>query len=323
MCGYQSVCREIASSTDSPTLCRFLVLPDGLSTWNLDPTTHQFRLYFLCDTVLDNTNKQPSLPQHKHLSNHPWYNLDRPQEFFQAFGSLTLALLKMVRRGASHYGNQIPPLDTFEILWKLEPEMTSHCITKDTIGSLVDKSISYLQGPPVAKCEVQFFWIMKNAAIKDFLVVPDGSNCLGELYQSSYPLNKQRWTCQQHGYQQLPPGALEALIDFVQGCGGHVDIQQASLSIELCFRHQAEQLYFLIKNTEQRMDISIALGWDLDELLRYLMDAKLYRVKLDGVTHNMHPKGNSEYRTDLIANRISNLEESGFETFLNHPQPQE
>lgn len=107
-----------------------------------------------------------------------------------------------------------------------------------------------------------------------------------------------------------------------------INIQQASLSIELCSRHQAEQLCSLIKNTEQRMDVSIALGWDasrwdLDELLRYLMDAKLYRVKLDGVTHNMHPKGNFEYRTDLIANCISNLEESGSVTFLNHPQPQE
>jgi len=103
---------------------------------------------------------------------------------------------------------------------------------------------------------------MKNAAIKDFIVVPDGSNSLGELYRSSYPLNKQRWTCQHHGYQQLPPGTLEALVDFVQECGGHIDIQQASLSIELCSRHQADQLCTLIKNTEQRMNVSIALSWD-------------------------------------------------------------
>ncbi|KAF9375014.1 hypothetical protein CPB97_011750 [Podila verticillata] len=328
VCEYLSACRDIVSSSDSPTPCRFLVLPANLSSWNdLDPTTHQFRLYFLCDFVLGNS-KQPSIRQHRHFSNHPGYNLDRHQEFFQAFGGLTLTMLKMVRQGASKYQSKIPLLDIFTILWNLDPEVTRNHITKDTIGPLIDKSISYLQALPVLKCEKQYFWSMKNAAIKDFLVVPNGDNSLGGLFRSTIPVNEQRWTCQQHGHQQLLPGTFEALINFVQGCGGYIDFQQASLSIELCSRHQAEQFCILIKNTNQRMGISIKINWnasrrDLDGLLRDIFDTKVQNVKLDGVTHSMHPQGHAKYGSDLITNCISGLKGLGYVTLLNYPRPQE
>ncbi|KAI9232531.1 MAG: hypothetical protein BYD32DRAFT_428169, partial [Podila humilis] len=324
---YENACQDILGSSDSPTPCRFLVLPADLSSWNdSDSTTHQFRLYFLCDTISED-NHQPGLSQRRHLSNHPGYKLDRPQEFFQAFGGLTLTMLKMVRQGASHPRSKIPPLETFEILWNFEPEITSHRITEATIWSLIDKSINYLQALPVAKCAAQYFWSMKSA-IKDFLVVPDGSNSLGGLCRSSNLANEQRWTCQQHGHQWLPPGSLETLINFVQECGGHVDLQRASLSIALCSRHQAEQLCTLIKNTNQRLDVSITLGWDashrdLGDLLQDIVNAKVYSLELDGVTQSMHLKGDNKYRTDLIANCILFLSGLGSVTLLNYPQPQE
>ncbi|KFH63286.1 hypothetical protein MVEG_10696 [Podila verticillata NRRL 6337] len=328
VCEYLSTCRDIVSSSDTPMPCRFLVLPADLNSWNdSDPTTHQFRLYFLCDFV-PGDSKQSSVHQHRHLSNHPGYNLDRPQEFFQAFGGLTLTMLKMVRQGVSKYQSKIPPLDTFAILWNLDPEITSNRITKDTIGPLIDKSINYLQALPVSKCEKQYFWSMKNAAIMDFLVVPNGNNSLGGLFRSTISVNEQHWTCQQHGHQRLLPGTFEALVSFVQGCGGHIDIQRASLSIELRSRHQAKQLCILIKNTNQRMDISIKINWnasrrDLGDLLRDIFDTKVQNVNLDGVSQSMHPQGHAEYRSDIIANCISVLKGLGSVTLLNYPRPQE
>ncbi|KAI9232743.1 MAG: hypothetical protein BYD32DRAFT_465967 [Podila humilis] len=83
-----------------------------------------------------NTVSILDLPQHWHLSNHLGYNLDRPQEFFKEFGDLTLTMLKMVRQVASYHRTKIPPLDTFEILWGLDPDVTSNHITKETIDAL-------------------------------------------------------------------------------------------------------------------------------------------------------------------------------------------
>ncbi|KFH63235.1 hypothetical protein MVEG_10646 [Podila verticillata NRRL 6337] len=329
VCEYQSACNDILKSLGSPTPRRFLVLPADLSSWeDSDPTTHKFRLYFLCDTISNDTN-QPGLPQHWHLSNHPGYILDRHQEFFQAFGGLALTMLKMVRQGASSEESLIPPLDTFEIVWNVDPEITGNHITKDTIGPLIDKSISYLQALPVAKCDRQFFWSMKSPAIKDFFVVPDGSNSLGGLCRSTQPAHIQRWTCQEHQYQWLSPGAIKTLADFVQGCGGHIDIQRTSLSIDLYSSHQAEQLCTLIKNTSQGMDIKIKINWnasrqDLDNLLRDIVNADVYNVELDGVTHNMRPQGNTECsKNDRLTRYLSLSLGSRSVTLLNYPQPQD
>ncbi|KAI9238449.1 MAG: hypothetical protein BYD32DRAFT_480283 [Podila humilis] len=329
VCEYQSACNDILKSLGSPTPRRFLVLPADLSSWeDSDPTTHKFRLYFLCDIISNDTN-QPGLPQHWHLSNHPGYILDRHQEFFQAFGGLALTMLKMVRQGASSEESLISPLDTFQIVWNVDPEITGNHITKDTIGPLIDKSISYLQALPVAKCDRQFFWSMKSPAIKDFFVVPDGSNSLGGLCRSTQPANIQRWTCQEHQYQWLSPGAIKTLADFVQGCGGHIDIQRASLSIDLYSSHQAEQLCTLIKNTSQGMDIKIKINWnasrqDLDNLLRDIVNADVYNVELDGVTHNMRPQGNTECsKNDRLTRYLSLSLSSRSVTLLNYPQPQD
>ncbi|KAI9238451.1 MAG: hypothetical protein BYD32DRAFT_435738 [Podila humilis] len=252
------------------------------------------------------------------------YSLDRPQEFFQVFGGLTLTMLKMVRQGASMEESIIPPLDTFEILWNVDPKIISNRITKDTIRPLIDKSISYLQALPVAKCDRQLFC----AAIKNFFVVPDGSNSLGGLCRSTQLANAPHWTCQEHQYQWLSPGTMKTLIDFVQGCGGHIDIQRASLGIKLCSKHQAEQLFTLLKTSNQNMDISIKIKWnasrrDLDDLLRDIVNANVYFLELDGVTHNMHPQGNTESRTDCLTNYLSLRWGSQTVMFLNYPQPQE
>lgn len=327
---YKNGCRDILPWSDSPAPYRFLVLPADLSSWKeSDRTTHRFRLHFLCDVGKDESAVE-TIAQHMHLSDHPGYNLRRPREFFQLFGSYTLLMLKMARHGASCETSIIPPLNTFGILWNLDPKVTGHHITKDTIGPLINKSISYLQRLRVPNCVDKDWLSMNSTAIKDFLVIPNGGNPLGGLYRSTLPDNPiyRFWTCQKHGHQWFHSGTLEALVEFVQGCGGHVDIPRASLSIELRSRHQAEQLCVLIKNTEQKMDVSIKIGWnatrrDLDELLRQIMCTTMHHLELDGVTDSMHPQGCTEYRTDLLYEHVFTAEMVGSVTLLNYPRPQE
>ncbi|KAF9282716.1 hypothetical protein BGZ74_002091, partial [Mortierella antarctica] len=325
---YQNACRNFLSGADILEPCRFLILPEDLDSWDdSDATTHRFRLYFLCD-VISLEPLQTKLPQHMHLSNHPGYKLNRPQEFFQKFGAYTLFMLRMAKQGDNYTSSVIPPLDTFEILWSLDPEVTRNHLTKDTIGPLIAKSISYLETLPVPKCGFEE-WLegWESTTIKDYLTLED-SNPLGSLYRSTALDNSWYWTCRKHGHQSLTPGALETLEDFVRRCGGHFNAQRASLRIDLRSRDDAEELCNLLKNTEQRMDVSIRIDWnmsrrDLVEFMKKIADTDVNHLELDGVTQSMHPQGYTEYRSDLFYKHAKVGGKLGSVTLLHYPQPQE
>ncbi|KAF9309474.1 hypothetical protein BG003_009708, partial [Podila horticola] len=326
---YQNACSNFLSGADILEPCRFLVLPEDLGSWDdSDITTHQFRLYFLCD-VIALEPLQTDLPQHMHVSNHPGYRLSRPQEFFQAFGGYTLLMLRMAQQGDNYTSSVIPPLNTFNILWSLDPDVTSHSLTKDTIGPLIVKSISYLGSLPVPKCGSEA-WLegWESSTIKGFLCIPEGSNPLGGLHRSTATDNSWYWTCRQHGQQSLIPGSLEALEDFIQRRGGHFDAQRASLRIDLRSREDAEELCTLLKNTEQRMDVSIKIGWklsrrDLGEFIKKIADSNVNHLELDGVTQSMHPQGFTAYRSDLFHDHAEIGMKLRSVTLLNYPQPLE
>ncbi|KAI9233713.1 MAG: hypothetical protein BYD32DRAFT_118620 [Podila humilis] len=312
---------------------RFLVLPADLRSWvDSDPTTHNFRLYFLCDIIKDDSEDAlPStLPENKHLSNHPGYNLIRPQEFFQVYGGYTLVMLKMAKQGFVFDNSEFLTLDTFGILWDLEADVTSSHVIRDTIGLLIDKSIDYLQKLPMPRCgDVEWLKGRASAAIKDFLDVPKDSNPLGGLYRCTNAGDTRHWICKKHKQQWLLPGTQEALMDFVQGCGGQVDIQRASLGITLQSREQVDKLCTLLKNTNQQMEVSINIDWhatrrDLQGLLQKIADTKVCHLELNGVTLGMHPQGSLERRTDIFIEPISPISVSlRSVTLLNYPRPQE
>ncbi|KAG0098263.1 hypothetical protein BGZ93_000635 [Podila epicladia] len=325
---YQNSCRNFLSGADILEPCRFLLLPEDLGSWDdSDATTHQFRLYFLCD-IISLDPQQTNVPQHMHLSNHPGYKLNRPQEFFQKFGSYTLLMLRMAKQGDNYTSSVIPPLDTFEILWSLDPGVTSNHLTKDTIGPLIAKSISYLETLPVPKCGLEE-WLegWESTTIKDYLIL-EGSDTLGGLYRSTAIDNSWYWTCKEHGEQSLTPGTLNSLEDFVRRCGGHYNAQRASLRIDLRSREDTDELCTLLKNTEQRLDISIRIDWnmsrlDLADFMKKITDTDVNHLELDGVTQSMHPQGFAEYRSDLFYDHAEIGGKLGSVTLLHYPQPQE
>ncbi|KAF9332225.1 hypothetical protein BG006_004913 [Podila minutissima] len=83
---YQNVCYNMLYGAQNKweyaTSKLFIVLPSSARSWDdLDPSTHHFRLHFLCDNR-KNEGAQ-SMPQHVHLANRAGYNLLKPQDFFK------------------------------------------------------------------------------------------------------------------------------------------------------------------------------------------------------------------------------------------------
>ncbi|KAF9414947.1 hypothetical protein BGZ94_000229 [Podila epigama] len=94
----------------------FLVLPWNFDHWDAaDTSTHQFRLFFLCEPVHRHNPKDPH-NSHIHLSHHSGYDIHKPLEFLHRYGAYALTILEMVKHGHSHKTLQVSKLQTFEIL---------------------------------------------------------------------------------------------------------------------------------------------------------------------------------------------------------------
>ncbi|KAG0090344.1 hypothetical protein BGZ93_000235 [Podila epicladia] len=124
------------------------------------------------------------------------YLLLRQPEFFQIYGDYALRMLFMAKRGYLNDYYEIPPLDTLKILWGCDPNIIGRHINKDTIGSLIDKAINYLQELFQPKWRTGLGLDRdQSAAIRTFLDVQDDHNLEGNLLQPIYTniLTTNRW----------------------------------------------------------------------------------------------------------------------------------
>lgn len=129
---------------DYATSKLFLVLPSDLNSWDDgDPSTHHFRLYFLCDNRKGDVTLG-GMPQYIHLFDHPGYNLLDPQNFLVEYGDYVLRVLQMVKNGCPIANYEIPPMDPGRILWKCTPMIIGNHLTKESFDGLVDKAISHI-----------------------------------------------------------------------------------------------------------------------------------------------------------------------------------
>ncbi|KAG0026565.1 hypothetical protein BGZ81_006250 [Podila clonocystis] len=291
---------------DYATSKLFVVLPSDLESWDdNNPSTHQFRLYFLCDNR---------------------YILKQPQEFFKKYGDYVLRLLQLVRLGYSDNAYDIPAIDTFNILWKYKTHAGGN-INRNTIRSLIEKAIAYIQKISHPR------WIMEpgltrsqSAAIKDFLLVQHGDNAEGNLHRHIDSQQCVSWRCQRHKEQFFAQKLLEALKAHVGRKRGHVDMQQARLSVEL--RSYTESIDFqrLLTNIRMPFNLSMNLNWNttrsyVEKLCQEVAQLKTVALDIEGVTPSIYPQGYVHYTRNIFVDKV--LPETGLQliTLINYPRP--
>lgn len=336
---YLNSCRTLLDNLDIswhyPAPRLFLVLPEDLDSWDAsDPATHSFRLFFMCDHWRYGDALE-DIPQHVHLSNHPGYSIKRPQEFFQIYGDYALRVLQMVERGYSDNHFKISPLDTFKILWGHDPVITGSQISRDTIGSLVDKAIAYLQQLSPPKLIKEPSLTKKQAAdIKTYLDAQEGVNTRGNLHRvfrfdSSAVLATlgAYWMCPVHSQECLNHEVLEALMDFVEDRGGNVNMQQATLKVDLGSETEADQFCQLLQDTEHIFNVTTKLCWkatrsSVKKLCQGVARANARALELDGVGLDIHPQDRVKCMKDFFGDII--LQSTGLMAIalFNYPRPQ-
>ncbi|KAI9242952.1 MAG: hypothetical protein BYD32DRAFT_482973 [Podila humilis] len=321
------ILREVHNQWDYATSKLFIVLPSDLKSWdNSEPWTHKFRLYFICDARNQRELRKLS-PLHVHLSNHPGYNITKPRSFFQAYGDYVLRVLGMVKRGYSSEHYEIPPLHSFKILWNCDTDITGSHLSKQNIGPLIDKAIQYLDELKFSKSPMAFeLTRASSAAIATFLDVQDGHNSQGSLHCYIDPQQKMTWMCRAHSQQRyLNKESLEELKEFVDLHGGHVDMQQAILKVELGSTTEANQFLTLLTAVKHSFNISIKLMWrakqqHIQELFQKISWTGTVILEIDGVTPGIQPLGPIQNRAKVSRNKSADIR---LVILLNYPRPHE
>lgn len=254
--------REPLWCLDFATPRLFLVLPADLNSWNdNDVTTHNFRLYFLCDfkyrrecdyktrTFITQSKIQP---RHIHLSSHPGYDLLQPREFFHKFGHFALEMLRIIKEGYLDQECEVPALSSFGILKTCDGTTVQHSLSQEDLGQMVDKSIAYIQqqhsvssgcGSVIVVLEklwnfVRNRWTQRNQPsiwingpktrqIQSFLRLPEHDNGMGGLFHTLYPFHDTpaRWLCLGHTFEHSNMDGIDILI---WSKGGQVDAKDAT-----------------------------------------------------------------------------------------------
>lgn len=311
----------------------YIVLPSNSNLWiDSDPSTHCFRLYFLCDNWRQDGALE-NISQHVHLINHPGYVVKRTQEFFQIYGDHLLRLLLMVKHGYTDSVCEIPPLHTFKIFWNCDPDIVGHHLTKETLGPLVDKAIAYLQGLSLPTRNTQLSPTRHEShAIKTFLDLLEGESKGVENSLNRYITSKQTvlWICHSHMRQNYGQSALKELKEFIFRHKGHVDMHHSTLRVELASLDKANQFRTLLAALKFAFDIFIKLSWRASR--SYVKDLCLDIAKtgtavleIDGITFDISPQGYVQYSANLFSEDVMSNDGLGLQLIilLNYPRPQE
>lgn len=330
---YRNSCWAIVRASNNlwvyATSLYFIILPLDLDFWgDSDPSTLRFRLYFLCDHWKQDGARE-DLAQHVHLANHPGYIINRPKQFFDTFGDYVLRVMRMIKRGYLSDVCDIPPLNTFKIMWNCDPNVTGIHLTNETIGLHFDKTIAHLEEMSLPKWKKPGLSRDQSYAIIQYLDKQDGDNGDGSLHRYVHDRRYMSWRCGAHAHQFLDHKTQERLQEFVIGRGGHVDMQQAEIKVELRSTIEADQFETLLAGLNFPFySVTVKLSWELTRSYAVKMFTGIARtgaivLEIDGITLDIHPQGAEHYRSNLIVDCIIDFTGLQFITLLNYPRLQE
>ncbi|KAG0221031.1 hypothetical protein BGX31_010258, partial [Mortierella sp. GBA43] len=342
----QSRVQALAAQTfelhEFPTPRLFLILPKPTKpTGSRDRRTtrhsvDQFRLYFLCECGPHTMTEGCKTPHEIHLAKHEGYDLDKPKEFFDKYGSYILTMLHMIKYGTTAAGTVIPPLATSKIINGVESDHRQGESTNDGIGLLVDDVINFLQnfndtavtrdGKAIESTDLR--------QLESYLKVKDQDRAHGDLFRVVTHDGHVKWVCMDHYRMSHQESTAKQLRDIVQVNGGTFNEHTGNVEVKIASNALAKQFYDAMVKARSVQELAITLQWDatmdeLQTLAKAVTNANVTLLTVNG-THLKGPKLdvlNWNRRFDpllrLASNgRIQSLQLDHFDTFFRRVSTQ-
>ncbi|KAF9105843.1 hypothetical protein BGX29_011246 [Mortierella sp. GBA35] len=224
---------------------------------------------------------------------HQGYEIDNPTEFFTKYGAYTLALLRMVKHGASAAGMVVPPL----------LGLGGYGGEDDGFAEQVDFVISYLQHFDSARTPtytattessiephhrtLTATWLQEEKFVdmRSFLEIND-TDTPGGLYRVTTAKERYvRWVCSDHFNEHFGNAARQRLCKAVEDRDGVYEEQWGTARVRLQSPAHARPFYTFLSTSPFLQELHITLDWtttpeDLKELTGAVQQSNLQKVEL-------------------------------------------
>ncbi|KAI8349061.1 hypothetical protein B0O80DRAFT_429173 [Mortierella sp. GBAus27b] len=298
----QAVVTQTYELHEYPIPRLFIILPKATGVFDKikNPFANQFRLYFLCECGT-HTMDENSKTQHEiHFAKHDGYDLEKPNEFFQRYGSYVLALMNMIKYGITAAGLVVSPLSGLKIVEGIDTTQQHMDYLKKNISPLVDNAINYLEGfkrktdggEEIAEGDTEFDQLeaLEGADLRQlesYLKVKDQGRVLANLYRIVTFEGHVKWVCFDHYKATYCQSAVQHLREIVEVNRGTFIEETGTIQIKIATRTLAKQFYDAMVKARGIQELEITLQWDatmndLRLLSNAISSANVVHVTVDG-----------------------------------------
>ncbi|KAF9347483.1 hypothetical protein BGX34_003105, partial [Mortierella sp. NVP85] len=260
----------------------FIVLPKdtGLGEKLTHLFSHQFRLYFLCECGIHTMTENSKVRHEIHLAKHDGYDLERPTEFFERYGSYVLTLMHMIKYGITVAGFVVPPLASSGLVNGID-NFQKHLDHVNDIAPLVDDTIKFLNGIKnntdqdeelyEGHTDLDQVEALEGADLRQlesYLKVKDQGRILGNLYRIVTQEGHVKWVCFDHYRATYHESTVQQLRDVIDINKGTFIEEIGRIEITITSSVLARQFYQALVNARGIQELEVTLEWDasMDDL---------------------------------------------------------
>ncbi|KAI8349177.1 hypothetical protein B0O80DRAFT_171016 [Mortierella sp. GBAus27b] len=298
----QAVVTQTYELHEYPIPRLFIVLPKSTGVFDKikNPFVNHFRLYFLCECG-SHTMSENSKTQHEiHFAKHEGYDLEKPNEFFERYGSYILTLMNMIKYGVTAAGLVVSPLSGLKIVEGIDTAQQHMDYLKKNLTPLVDSSINFLEGikhkndlgKNVAEDHEEFDQLqaLEGADLRQlesYLKIKDKGRVLANLYRIVTFEGHVKWVCFDHYKATYRASAVQHLREIVEVNRGTFIEETGTIEIKVAISTLAKQFYDAMVKARGIQELDITLEWDatmsdIRSLVSAISKANVVHVTMNG-----------------------------------------
>ncbi|KAF8927517.1 hypothetical protein BGZ47_002108, partial [Haplosporangium gracile] len=279
----------------------FVVLPQNPSRWDrVKPFSNKFRLYFLCECGehTKSINSKAKI-HHIHIAKHDGYEIARPSEFFQQYGSYVLTILKMLKFGISVAGVAIPAISHLVRADAIDQASTYLQKLKDNIEPGMDQVMTWMDGVSADEGaaiegfdeEMEKKMALEGADLRKldtFLKDKDANKVLGDMFRTVTDEGHVKWVCIDHYRENYQESAVKEFQRVLDSVGGSVDEHLGRVEVKLRSRVLADKFSSVLGKARSGSvhELDVDLDWacnmnDLEAMEDALRKSRVSILRLD------------------------------------------
>ncbi|KAF9313561.1 hypothetical protein BG003_005066 [Podila horticola] len=285
----------------------FVILPDMEATQWMDRTTggmatlarwiprltDKFRLYFLCecgehakadsddDASASSGSGGGRISNNTHLANHEGYEISRPSDFLDRYGSYVLGMLQVLRACLTAAALVSPAVGHLPLMDELDRVASNVSSSVEDTVKAVEFSICFLEnkltndldsdttGTPQSPSQLDSNSFRDLKALEgsdlrrlgSFLRNKDEDKVLGNLYRITTPEGHVKWVCLEHYRSSYREATMRAFLQVVEHARGSYEPQLRKVTITLQSFTIAQDFFQLLGTAPAVNEIEVTLGW--------------------------------------------------------------